>query len=219
MPTNVRFQKNIGEQGMATVKLLKDSVRISFVDGETYDIEKDLWPENLSGGEYNVTLNKGNTKLVGVKPPAGNYFVRFKEMGNRTDDVPMTKLQHGGQRVTKDGRSWYQPDRMVFHAVLEVSRGKYEGTQILVILPYAFAEYRDTGIVEITSKSRRDVTDAEKFLTLLGFNLAVDEIPYSANILPWLEAFLRDKNAEIMCGVSESGWANVKDMSVVPEGI
>ena len=216
MPTPTRVKKSIGEQGLAEIRVLKSSVRIAFENGEQYDVDKESINEGITAGKYNVTMNKQNTKVIAVRPPAGSYTMRFKQFGNRNHDVPEPKLQPGGMRPSKDGGHWYAPDRLIVIATLEVAseKSKYFGLTATKILPYTMEQYKGTDIVEIAG-SRGDVSQQEAFYSVLGFNFMADEIPFSGNTLPWLERYLQAKNELVLVSIDDSGFA--ASISQLPE--
>ena len=210
----VKERKNIGVSGYADVRVNKNSLRVGFLDGETFDLDLDQWEEKRPGGKFNITLSRDNTKIFGVRPIAGSYILRFAGFGNRIEDVPEPKIQRGGKRQKKDGGYFYAPDRMVFIPQFAVhAEGKYDGLLVATFLPYVFEPVQGTDLTQINGR-RGEITQVENFLSICGFDVMRDEIPYSNNILPWLERYLYAKNEPVMGSINDKGF--VADLSVIP---
>lgn len=214
----VKEKRSVGETGYADVRLLKDSVRITFEEGEGYDLEKDQWEEGRSGGKYNITLNSQGTKIISVRPLAGTYIVKFHSFGNRKDDIPEPKRWRGGPRRGKTGNTWYQPDRFMFtlnYRVVDTDK-KYAGLFINEFLPYCFEKYPGTEFTQVTG-ARSDINKIERILSIVGFDFMRVEIPFSINVLPWLERHLLTCDKTFMVTINEKGF--VDTTAPLPEGL
>jgi hypothetical protein len=212
---------NVGDSGYAEARLTKNTVRLTFRDsGITYDLPVELWKTSdgspVSAGEFNVTLSRDNQKIVGIKPIAGTYVFEFDSIGNRINEIPEPAIMRGGPRQSKDGKKrWFQPDSMVWRPVLRVmSEGKYEGLKVQYMLPYIFSSVPGTPNTQLLGESRRDLEQVEGFFRAVGFDLINREIPYSVNVLPWLETTLKNVNTPFLAKVNEKGY--VSDPSVLP---
>lgn len=213
----IQERKNIGESGYADVRVLKNSIRLVFDEsGEGYELELDQWEDKRPGGKYNVTLNGQGTKIIGVRPIAGAYVVQFSGFGNRVNEVPEPKVWRGGVRHKKDGSTWYQADRLMFTLNYKVQSpgNKYDGLTINDFLPYCFERFQGSDLTQLTGR-RGDISKAEKVLGVCGFDFMRIEIPYSSNVLPWLESHLLEIGAVFMTTIGDKGF--VDSVSELPE--
>lgn len=215
MALQINQKKSIGPQGNADVKVLAKNVRIMFKDtGDAYEIVTENWDKKRTSGEYLITLNKTTDKVIGVRPVAGTYIVRFKQFGNRVDTIPQPKIQRGGVRQKKTGGTYMVPDRMVFHAVLDViSEDRFHGLEILSILPYGFEPLSGTPFSIINVGGKADLERIETFMRLAGFDFNKD-IPFAPNVLPWLEEELKRAATMWMVTTNEDGF--IASMAALP---
>jgi hypothetical protein len=209
-------KKSFGPSGMADVKVLAKNVRITFADGDVYDLPLDVWGKKPSG-KYRVALSKAGDKVVGINPTTGTYIVKFKEFGNRLDGIPNSKIQRGGQRTGRNGATYMAEDKMVFHAQLEVqSNDEYNGLTILSILPYGFEPLSGTPFASVNVSGKRDLERIETFLRVAGYDLNKD-IPYAPNVLPWLEEELKRAAKVFMVTTNADGF--IDSMAEVPAAL
>ena len=210
-------KSNVGDSGYADVRLTKNTVRVSFKDsGISYDLNLDLWDKDRPVGEYNITLSRDNQKFVGVKPIAGSYIFVFDSIGNRVNELPEPAIQRGGPRVSNDGKKrWFQPDSMVWRPLLRVmSEGRFEGLKVMYQLPYIFAAIPGSPNAQLLGSTRRDLEQTEKFLRAVGFDLLNREIPYSINVLPWMEQTLSAASTPFLAKINAKGF--MEEPSVLP---
>lgn len=210
-------KSNIGDSGYAEVRPTKNTLRISFKDsGISYDLPLELWENGRAAGEYNITLSQNNQKILGVKPIAGTYIFAFDSIGNRVNELPEPAIQRGGPRQSKDGKKkWFAPDSMVWRPICKiVSEGKYEGLKVMYQLPYIFAALPGTPNTQLLGTGRRDLEQVASFFQAVGFDLMNREIPYSINVLPWLENTLSNVNTPFLAKVTEKGF--MSDLAVLP---
>lgn len=215
MPVPVSIKKNVGESGYADVRPGKKSVRVMFQSGTGYEVDFDQWTDDRPAGKYNVTMSSDGTKIIGVRPVEGTYILEFVAFGNRGNvDVPEQKIQHGGPRTGKDGKKWYQEDSLVFVAQVQVkSEGPYEGLSLYMNLPYIFSALPG-GNTELKGR-KGEIERTETFLRVNGFDLAANDIPYSGNVLPWLEKRLQEVAVPFLGTVDSKGW--IKDPAPLPK--
>jgi len=210
-------KSSIGDSGVAEVRIGKTSVRVQFADsGITYDLNGETWKDNRPSGQYIVTLTKDNTKILSVKPVQGTYIFQFDSFGNRINEVPEPAVQPGGPRQTKDGsKRWFAPDSLVWRVNLKVlSEGRFEGLTVMYQLPYIFAAVPGTPNTQLLGNSRKQLEQVEEFFRAVGFDLVNREIPYSVNVLPWLEKTLQSVNTPFLAKINEKGF--MSDLSVLP---
>lgn len=218
MPTPIRIQIRRGPQGKAEVRVLKDSVKVIFDNGDEHEIAKDRAPKyigTVKNGTYYVRLSTDETTLYDIRPFSGTYFVRFRRFTARKDELPAPRYEEGSWKKRRsDGADFWAEPRWVMTALLDVLGGeKYTGMVMPLTLEYCFGDFEGlTGIVGYGKPARR----TQEFMERAGYDFEVDEVTYSENILPDLEAILLARRKVFMVEV-ENGW--VKAMVDTPEGI
>ena len=210
MPVTTSIKKNIGESGYADVRPSKKGVRIMFDSGLGFDLEADQWEDGRQSGQYNITLDANNSKIVGVRPIAGTYILDFVGLGNRINELPEPKTQRGGPRQSKDGKKkWFQADSLAFVTVLSVlSEGKYQGLKIYHNVPYIFSPVPGSTGTQLQASGKNELERVETFLRAAGFDLVDQDIPFSGNVLPWLEQTLLGIHKPFMGVLAETGFLN-----------
>lgn len=226
MPLPTAVKSNTGVRGLAEVRVLKDTVRVIFkADHDTYEVHKDGWDRD--SGLYNITLNRENDKIKYSSPPGRPepYLVRFFEFGNRigrTEDdpgVPEAKVRPGRQMPGRSGGFYFVPDMLEASAKLTVvEKGLYEGMTIPYSLPYVFEQYAGQTITMLrgTASQNRRIED---FLRAAGFDLMNDEIPWSSNVLPYLEFKLQQAGAVFSVLLNENGFVAKDGVRPIPASL
>jgi hypothetical protein len=214
MAIPTRNKSNSGKSGQAEVRVLNEALKVIFSDGDAYMTNKNGW--SRPSGIYKITLNKTHDEIKFVAPPGRTepYLVKFQEYANRVGKsdtnpgVPEPKIKPGGWRNGPNGQ-YYEHDKLVFTAKLVVVSGEregmYKGLTINYELPYIFQQYPGTMIamLEGTAGERKKV---ETFLTLTGFDMVQDEIPWAGNVLPFLEAKQQVADNIFQVYVNENGF-------------
>ena len=223
MPIPTKNKANTGLRGLAEVRVLAEYLRVIFKsDGDTYQVRKDGW--DRESGVFNVTLSKTNDEIKFVSPPGRSepFLVKFLEFSNRvaaTDNdpgVPEPKIDPGGARQGRGGQTYYAEDRLVARAKLVVmEKGLYKGLNIIHSLPYIFAQYQGSTItmLEGTAGQRKAL---ESFLTVAGMDMLKDDIPWSGNVLPFLEARLQAADKIFTVRLNETGFVEKDSLSPIP---
>jgi|SaaInl7_200m_RNA_FD_contig_21_644347_length_843_multi_16_in_0_out_0_2 hypothetical protein len=214
-------RSNIGPQGIATVRKLKDGIRVVYDDtpsntnpNETFDIiGEDVWKDDRPVGVFRVTLNDKKDRLVGINALPGVYVVSFEKFGKRdATDVPQPWIMRGGPRTSKSGSTWMQPDSMKFTFVLKIHDSqnlKNDGLTATGMLSYIFERDQITGDTYYTGTGW-EMETLELFLKVAGFDFLEDEIPYAGNILPQLEELLQSRNVKFQAEINEKGFVIAK---------
>lgn len=223
MALQTRQKSNLGPNGLAEIRLLKEKVKVIFAeDGDIYELPLESWTDNefygdKPAGNYIVGLNKERTDFYFVKPPGDStWYVRFKEFVRKGSDTPTPYIQKGGKTITtKDGGSFVTQDEMRAAYYLEIldPDGKYDGMSLWGNIPYIFEQATGTTHCELVGK-KRQLELTERFLRVTGFDFVNDSIQYSPNVLPQLERMLQEKGAIFSVKTNEKGF--VQEMSEVP---
>jgi hypothetical protein len=215
MPVPTKIKKNIGTGGVADVRVLKDSLRVIFQDGDQYQVEKGDWGDRPSG-LYQVTLAKGNAKIQWLQPaPKSTLLVRFNEFGGRQNGVPEPYIKRGGERKSPHGGTYWADDELSFTAKLEVvDRGANQGLEVPYSLNYAFEQYPGSQVAMINTTAKK-LQRIEEFLRLSGFDISKEDIPFSVNVLPWLEKKLQVSRKIFSITLNDKGY--VDTLTEIPE--
>ena len=228
MPVYSKVKSSNGISGLAEVRVLPTSLRVIFQkDGraiDTYDVQKTGWPEDRPSGLYKITLAKTNDAVKFVSPPGRDepFLVRFDEFANRigrTDDnpgVPQPKIKPGETKSWPGGGSSYIPEHPVFSAKLVViEKGPYTGLSINYEIPYIFENYPGTTSTMFAGTAKQNER-LEKFLRLVGMDLLNEDIPFSDNVLPWLEMRLQQLGKVFSVQLNESGYVAKDGFRTIP---
>ncbi len=218
MAMNFSQKKQLGPTGLAEVKVLSKTIRIAFKEsGDIFELPMDAWEGKRPSGTYIVTLNKSADKIIGLKPIKGSYLVKFNKFANRVGEVPQTRIQKGGPRTNQKGQKYILPDKLVFDALLSVvDHDLYENLNILLILPYGFEPEPGTPNTTISVSGKRDLENIETFMRLAGYDFNKD-MPYSPNVLPFLEEDLRRQGKVFMVTIGDNGF--IDTMAEVPASL
>jgi hypothetical protein len=215
----IRERRNQGPSGLADVRYGKTSVKIIFKDA-VYELPLDA-VEKRSSGSYNVTMTADKSKAY-LHPVAGQYILTFKQLGNRVNSIPQSKIQRGGVRQKKDGKgTWFAPDENVFAAVFQIeSEGNYKGMTSSTNLPFSFASPMQGDSCDIVD-SKRNITRLETFFRVVGGveNLGMFEIPYLPDpsaILIWIEQYMISQGKVFLGTISERGFIDIDTISTIP---
>jgi hypothetical protein len=215
-----------GPRGECEIRLLKDgTIRVAASDGGVYDIEPDnaLVPVVQAGHNFYFRLNKNETHLYDLRPygteTENTFIVRHKWIPHGEDSVPESFNQPGREVVwrnpaTNKVQKWWDPGGEMFNVEMEIVTGKYEGMTFKQTLLYCFKE-DDDGNMMLSGKGK-PARQTETYLTLAGYDWSHDVLPYSANILPALDAVLQDRTNIFQVKIAK-GW--VKEMFSAPEGM
>jgi hypothetical protein len=223
MAIHSKTKSNNGLRGVAEVRVLAENLRVIFPDGDTYTVRKNGW--DRESGHYNVTLNRTNDEIKFISPPGRQepYLVKFLDFANRvgrSDDnpgVPEPKVKPAEYKTWPDGGRSFIPESLVFTAkFLVVEKGLYRGLTIpMNDIPYLFAPYSTTGLAMIEG-TKGQKAKLETFLQILGLDFVNDEIPYSANVLPWLEEKFLAAGKVLSLQLNEKGYVARDGLRAIP---
>ena len=196
-------------RGVAEVTV-KSSGRIQvLMNDRVYNFDPgDPIPEGMVSGSYAVSMSESGDKLWSIRPAVGLYRVKFTGIAGREGEPPTPKLVPGGPRTGKDGKHWVALDKHQFTLLFEIVTGKCKGMAITYTLDYLFKRYMETDEVYVPDRGGAGSASKKliEVMSLLGFDWANDSIPWSENILPWLEAWLLKKPKRNLVVILKDGW-------------
>lgn len=205
---DVRFNKT--ETGQVT------SVKIVAADGTVYpiaaeNVDENVIPNSMPGAYFSLSFDE--TRLTAVRPFSGMFPVRFTELRRRGEEKLLEPyLKRGGTRtrILPSGKvsKYPVPDQLRFTSVLTIFAGPMKGYSYIYWLPYIF-ERGGQNEAMAKSKSPGALARLGTFLKLTGWDVDDDnkQIPYSDNVLPYLErALLAEAEAHPFMTIVENGW-------------
>ena len=177
-------------------------------------------PENVKPGVITeskkgiwFSLSLDETELFEIRPWDGLHPVKIKEFTRTEENAdfpePYVKRGRPGQKRLPNGKisKWpAPPDELRFTAVLEIMGGEFKGYTVKYWLPYIF-ERGEGNVAKVKTRSTKRLERLQEFLRLAGWDAQNEDIPFSENVLPFLESELvgrSDKN-HMMMTVS-GGW-------------
>lgn len=220
MPLGLQQIKSYGPQGSADVRILKTLVKVIFDDGDLYELPLDGWPKERPAGKYNVTLSKERDKVMFINAPAGMYLGRYKGMPKpQGGEHPEPYIERGGPRKNKDGGSWYAADEMRFKIHVEIldEDPHTGGLTVSKSLPYLFEQAPGLPNAIIVGK-KGQLARLNEGLKILGYDSMTDtDIPYSPNVLPWLDRWFMEHRKVFQMTLNEKGF--IDSESAVKESL
>lgn len=208
-----KAKKNTGESGLANVQERGNGLSVTFLGNkETYSVSNEfgdgVWERG--SGNFHITLDKQNDKIkfVGPAPRPDAYLVKFQQFANRGQSgIPEAKIRQGGPRTRRDGQQYFVPDALMFTAKLVViEKGIYEGLTINHAIPYVFAPADGNPAVTQLNGTGAENKKVADFLQLMGMNLLTEDIPFSVNVLPWLEGRFLHSAKILTVKLNENGY-------------
>ena len=210
-------QSNVrGPQGKAIVSLLPSGqVQVS-LDGTLYTFPQEACPSPLIPGEMYVSLSSNLDQLYDCRPWQGTFFAKFVGFSRSEEGAqPEPYLKPGGMRKnSKTGRTFWVDDALKFTAKFMVVNGPHRGITYIYPMFYVFRQYENTNETMLYGGKARGYV--ETFLSLHGFNLEKDTIPWSDNVLPYIEHFILQKNKFVTLTVLK-GW--ISQLGDLPDGL
>jgi len=203
-----------------SIVVLKASVKLVSVTGERYDIAKEDVPaychlpkEGKKLDQASFSLNTAGTVIYSVHPWLGKFFAEFVSFQAKEGELPRWRIQPGGPRTSKDGRSWMAEDKAVFTVICKITSGDFEGCEFAKVLDYLF-QPDENGFASLVGRSKV-VRETEDFLRLIGLDYDNLAVRYTDNILPALEAEISKlKSAPAFEADFENGWPTLSELPV-----
>lgn len=203
-----------GRSGVANVSISGEKVTVTFEDNDQVIscLLADA-PSYIRPGRQAITLNSNNTEIYGARPIGGTYRAIFAGFAARENEPPTIREVAAKSGVSKAGKPYKITSHLEFTALFDVVSGKWKGYRLVYNLPYGFTRYDqkddDTPITQVSGTKLID------FLQILGMDFDADTLPWSENVLPYLEKLLAARKRQLVISLNENGW--VKDISEPPD--
>lgn len=198
-----------GSTGAAEVTVTSTKIRVVFQGtGQTIDVLREDAPDYMISGKQIVSLSGDNNRIFSAKPSGGSYVCKFIGLWSREGEPPTPKKVPAKSGVSK-GKPYQIPEHLEFTALFEIqSPKKWKRYQLSQNLFYAFSEY-EGGITQIKGNGSKKL---EEFLQVCGMDFVSDDIPFSENVLPYVEKLLLERNHKVIISLNPDGWVD----SIVP---
>ena len=195
-----------GANGVAEVTVTSSRVRVEFEEGgHVIDVIREDAPDYMISGRQIVVLSGDNNKIFSAKPIGGSYFCKFIGFWSREGEPPVAKKVEARTGTSGAGKPYKIPEHLEFTALFEIqSPKKWKKYQISNNLFYAFLEY-EHGITMIKGDGSQKLED---FLQVLGVDFGADDIPFSENVLPYVEKMLLKKDKTVVISLNNKGWVD-----------
>jgi len=220
---------NYGPSGRGAIRFNKTSVKVVAESGDVYlfeydDLAQEIVQKNQKDIYYSLTVDEEG--LTAVRPWSDNHvgtFIGFTHESEDGDDngVPRINDIKGGKRerihpVSKKKQTWTEPDRRKFTAVLQITSGDFKDYTMLMGMDYPFVPYK-SGLAKMYLPRQTWMDKVENFLYLTGYDLDDEDIPWSDNVLEYLEPILLDRAGRHKFLINvETGWPSI---SRIPTGV
>lgn len=205
-----------GRSGIANVSVQGEKVYITFEDnGQTISCLLADAPSYIRSGRQAVTLNSNNTEIYGARPIGGSYRCIFAGFAAKEGEPPTIRSVEA-RSGSKNGKPWKIPTHLEFTALFDVVSGKWKNYRLVYNLSYNFSRYDPEDDADDASAITMITGDKlANFLELCGMNFDNDSIPWSENVLVFLEKLLNARKRQVIISLNENGW--VKDIGSVPD--
>lgn len=199
------------KRGLADVRVRDDAelvIKLDGDDGGTFVVPYDMAKIGIvTDGLYRVSLSSDGSQLFGINPEKGTYIVRYNGMVSSQGQLPAPKLVHGGLRHKKDGKGTFTvPDYLAFTVLLRVVSATCKRMTIPLQLNYSFEQYKTTNETVIPLGTK-PLEKTAKFLELAGMDFTKDTIPWSDNVLPYLDELFQERNTKFQV-VMKNGYVD-----------
>jgi hypothetical protein len=194
-------------QGIGKLQFDEAKTRVTAViDGRTYaDIDPKTLPDGLiSGQDYSIRLDSAGVEIFSVRPLKCSVVLEFDRFSAKKDEPPMPKVQKGGPREY-EGKKYIAKDKLVFTAIFKIISKTYKGLEIPYVMDYTFKQWENSNETAIPFGSKNKAKTLD-FLRLAGWNEETDIIPWSENVLPFLEKLLVPCKKPLLAAIDDKGW-------------
>jgi len=176
---------------------------VTFLDAQGQPYSFDLDDPNLEHADVSsfpegavfATVSGDGSRLYSIRPLTGSFVVKFERFAAPEGELPAPK--HYEQTFTADDGTTRRSSYEGFTALLRITAGPWAGAILPSFLRYGFVDAGDGVTTGLKSRGRHAERLAA-FLEYAGLDLQSDTIPYSENVLPWLEKTLQERNHDFM---------------------
>jgi hypothetical protein len=215
--------RSSSEKLVGDLKILKGGRVALLTEDGKYEFAAEDVADGVALPDVGTTLKKvsvrtnGNcTVLYGFAPSRGTQIVRFKGFSHKKDDECAPWTMQGGERKGRDGKKWYQEDKLMFTALLDIIDGDFLNCEVGLSLPYIFSKGKDG--MAILDGGSKTIEKIVRFFELCGLSLEDEEFDFEDNMLPLLEEMMLEQADYHVFQVEiEDGY--VKNATDLPTGL
>jgi hypothetical protein len=215
--------RSSSEKLVGDLKILKGGRVALLTEDGKYEFAAEDVADGVALPDVGTTLKKvsvrtnGNcTVLYGFAPSRGTQIVRFKGFSHKKDDECAPWTMQGGERKGRDGKKWYQEDKLMFTALLDIIDGDFQNCEVGLSLPYIFSKGKDG--MAILDGGSKTIEKIVRFFELAGISLEDEDFEFEDNMLPGLEEVLLEVADQHVFQVEiEDGY--VKNATDLPTGL
>ena len=194
-----------GASGKAEVTVTSNKVRVQFTEkDQTVDVLREDAPDYMVSGLQIVNLSGDNNKIFSAKPMGGSHVCRFIGFWSKEAEPPTPRKIDARTGTSKAGKAYKIPEHLEFTALFEIVSKKWNRYQLSQNLFYAFQHY-EGDITQIKGDGSQKLSE---FLMVAGLDFTSDEIPWSENVLPYLEKLLLSRKKQLVISVTSDGWVD-----------
>lgn len=204
-----------GPSGRGSVRFNKQYIKlVSKETGDVWELSYEGIPDTViqkNQADIFYQLNLEETILQAVRPFEGSFLCEFGGFTRRGDaEEPEPFDKKGGPRewTRPSGKvsKWIEPDRRKFTSILTIVNGPFQGYSFIFSADYLFVPAGE-GMCKLQSTRSGWLQTLEQFLDVTGWDREKEGIPWSDNVLPYLEARLLERAPNNQFLVSaENGW-------------
>lgn len=210
-----------GPKGKASVKVLRNSVKITFESGKVWEGSPDECPDGIfTIQEAFVSLDREETKVRGFRPYSGTFIASFVELFHKKDQQPAPSLKPAktiswNDKKSGDPRTGTIPTHQEFTAVLKLHGEPWDGLKVFSYPWYMFEEDTDGTSKQVGPGN--EITKVNALLRFIGFDFANDTLSFSDNVLPELQLILKSKGERVFMVEIDKGY--IKQYKAMPVGV
>jgi hypothetical protein len=215
--------RSSSEKLVGDLKILKGGRVALLTEDGKYEFAAEDVAEGVALPPVGTTLKKVSVRtngsvsvLYGFAPSRGTQIVRFKGFSHKKDDECAPWMMQGGERKGRDGKKWYQEDKLMFTALLDIIDGDFQNCEVGLSLPYIFSKGKDG--LAILDGGSKTIEKIVRFFELCGLSLEDEEFDFEDNMLPGLEEVLLELAEDHVFQVEIEG-GYVKNATDLPTGL
>jgi len=208
-----------GRSGVATVSIVGEKVNVIFEDNnQAITVLLADAPDYIKNGRQAITLNTSNTEIYGARPVNGTHRCVFAGFAAKENEPPTIREVAARSGISSANKKYSIKAHLEFTALFDITAGKWKNYRLVYNLTYGFEKYSPPTIDGSNDEAWAiTLVYGEKlaeFLSLGGMDFEIDSIPWSDNVLVFIEKLLLSRKRPLAISLNENGW--VKSIGEIP---